>query len=158
MKATSGVGLLALLLVGMAPQEDKKASCANHLQTLWKFQNVYMSQFGGRMKKMPDDIGPDFWLALEKTKPPILDAASAEFLVCPLSKDKPKAGFTNYRGPAKKISELKASDAVGCCEPGSHPDGTITVLYKDGDVKVLKPSDDLYKKALETTAGRPEKK
>jgi hypothetical protein len=107
------------------------------------------------MKKMPDDTGSDFWLALTKTMPPILEEKDLALLVCPLSKVKPRAGFTNYRGPAKKITDLKAGDPVGCCEPGSHPGGRISVLTKDGERHLVGPDDLLYKKALETTAGRP---
>lgn len=155
MNVKTGIGFLALLLVGTAPQDEKKTACMNNLTRLWKHQTDYINQFGGKYKKMPDATGPDFWLALTKTDPPILEEKDCAILVCPLSKDKPKAGFTNYRGPAKKVSELQAGDAVGCCEPGSHPDGTITVLTKDGERHLVGPDDLLYKKAMETTVGRP---
>lgn len=132
-------------------------SCANNLRQLWTMQTVYMSQFGGRMKKMPEDIGSAFWIALTKTQPPLIDGAELEVLVCPLTHEKPRAGFTTYRGPPAKVSSLAGDDVVGCCDAGDHPDGSINVLKKSGDVLTVKPGDALYKTALEKTLSSPER-
>ena len=40
---------------------------------------------------------------------------------------------------------------VGCCEPGCHPNGSINVLLKSGDVVETMPGDDLYERALKGT-------
>jgi hypothetical protein len=131
----------------------KETSCANNLSQLWKLQMVYMAQFGGRAKSMPAETGPAFWLALSKTEPPLIDAEVLEIYVCPATSEKPRAGFTSYRGPAKKVQELREDDVVGCCEPGNHPGGSICVLLKNGSVQVVKPENALYKKAVEGTVG-----
>jgi hypothetical protein len=138
----------------------KNAGCKNNLRQLWTLQYTYRSQFGGPSKAMPTATGPAFWLTLLKTKPPLLDETELECLVCPLSGKTPKAGFTTYRGPAKPVALLGEDDAVGCCEPGHHPDGTISVLMKSGDVVTVGPGDPVYKRALETTTNQtaaPEK-
>src|SRR6185503_12362893 len=133
--------------------EDLKkiASCANNLRQLWTLQTVYMSQFGGRMKRMPADTGPAFWLALTKTVPPLIDATELEVLVCPGTGYKPREGFTSYRGPKVDVRNVAADGPVGACEPGSHPYGRINVLLKTGEILVAAPDDKLYKRAQENT-------
>lgn len=129
----------------------KKAMCADNLRQLWVLETVYMGQFGGRTKSMPSSTGPAFWLALAKTQPALIEEPELGILVCPLSGKKSRPDFTTYRGPAKYIGRLAGDDVVGCCEPGHHPDGTITVLKKNGDVVTVGPEDPVYKRALETT-------
>jgi hypothetical protein len=111
-----------------------------------------MAQFGGRMKAMPSATGSGFWLALTKTAPPLIDLTELDVLVCPFSGQKARAGFTTYRGPTIPVNRLAGDDVVGCCEPGHHPDGTINVLKKSGDVLTVGPSDPLYKKAVDGTS------
>jgi hypothetical protein len=61
---------------------------------------------------------------------------------------------TTYIGPAKAMNKLAFDDPVGCCEPGHHPGGTITVLKKTGEVVTVGPDDPVYKRALETTTSQ----
>jgi hypothetical protein len=133
----------------------KVAECGNNLRQLWTLQMVYMSQFGGRLKAMPTATGSSFWLALTKTEPPLLDETELEVLICPFSGQKPRPGFTTYRGPAVNVNKLAADDAVGCCEPGHHPDGSINVLKKNGEVVTVAPTEALFKKAVDGTAALP---
>lgn len=132
---------------------EKIDTCSNHFRQLWTLQTVYMSQFGGRMKNMPSDTGPAFWLALTKTVPPLIDGEEVELLVCPGTGQKPREGYTTFRGPKVDVRNLKPEDPVGACEPGSHPAGKINVLLKTGKIRLVGPDDDLYKRALENTVG-----
>jgi len=129
----------------------KEKSCADKLGQLWVLETTYMGQFGGRTKSMPDASGPAFWLALSKTQPPLIEESELDILVCPLSGKQAKPGFTTYRGPAQWLGKLEWDDPVGCCEPGHHPDGTITVLKKNGLVVTVGPEDPVYKRAMMTT-------
>lgn len=142
-----------LVLALAAVQDDKVTECANNLSQLWKMACVYMSAFGGKLKKMPSETGGDFWLKLSKTTPPLIDETFFEIYVCPLSKEKPRKDFTTFRGPKEDVNTLDDEAVVGCCEPGLHPDGSINVLRKSGDVMAAKPGTKLYKEALEATAG-----
>jgi hypothetical protein len=132
----------------------KKAMCGDNLRQLWVLETVYMTQFGGRAKAMPSATGPAFWLALARTQPALIEESELDILVCPLSGKKSRPDFTTYRGPAKLMARLAGDDVVGCCEPGHHPDGTITVLKKNGEVLAVGPDDPVYKRALETTTAQ----
>jgi hypothetical protein len=138
-----------------ATLKAKEKICADNLRQLWVLETTYMGQFGGRSKSMPDASGPAFWLALTKTQPALLEESELDALVCPLSGKKAKTGFTTYRGPARWLGKLEWDDPVGCCEPGHHPDGTITILKKNGDVVTAGPEDPVYKKAMLTTTTEP---
>jgi hypothetical protein len=130
----------------------KVTMCANNLRQLWTLETFYMSKFGGRMKALPSATGSAFWLALTKTEPPIINETALDVLVCPFSGQKPRNGFTTYRGPIVSANRLAGGDVVGCCEAGHHPDGTINVLKKSGDVVAVGPSDPLYKIAIDSTS------
>ena len=122
------LGILAALLlpaVARATRAAKQTACANNLRMLWTLQMNYCIVFGGRMKKMPEAVGSAFWLALATTEPPLIEASELETLVCPFSGETPRAGFTSYRGPSRKVAELAGGDAVGCC---LHADGSAVVL------------------------------
>lgn len=146
--------LAAVLMAVLTPQQSaipRGAPCSNNLEQLWKMQQVYATQFGGKRKLMPQETGEAFWLKLAATQPPIIDGTLLEILVCPLSGREVKPGFTSYRGPRSSVNSLKDDDVVGCCEPGSHPDGTINVLLKNGTVQSAGPKDDLHARALKAT-------
>jgi len=152
--AIAGGGVVAALLlpaVTKATERAKITSCANNLSQLWKLQWVYASQFGGPQKKMPSEVGSAFWLALTKTKPPLIDETESDIFMCPLSKMPPRPGATSYRGPRVDVSKLADSDPVGCCEPGCHPNGTINVILKSGDVVETSPGEELYERAIKGT-------
>jgi hypothetical protein len=127
-----------------------ETSCANNLSVLWKLECVYMSQFGGRMKKMPDATGKDFWLALAKTTPPLVDATELETFVCPASGDEPKAGVCSYAGPVQNVSRAAEGDAIGLCDDEGHGD-SIIVLRKTGDVLVVVRDGPEHEQAKKTT-------
>lgn len=154
--------IAAVLMLVLEPQQSaipRPASCANNLAQLWKMQQVYTTQFGGKRKMMPQGTGEAFWLKLAATQPPIIDGTLLEIFVCPLSGNEAKAGFTSYRGPRSNVNSLKEDDVVGCCEPGSHQDKTINVLLKNGTVQSAGPKDELYRRAmaatLPTSAAKP---
>jgi hypothetical protein len=125
-------------------------ACQNNLSQLWKMQCVYMSQFGGRMKRMPDATGKEFWLALSKTQPPLIDPTVADIFICPASGKDSKDGGCTYRGPAVNVAKLADGDVVGMCDDEAHGDVAV-ILRKSGDAIVISRSDPLYEAALEKT-------
>ena len=124
----------------------KEASCANNLRALWSMQASYAEKFG--KKRMPDATGPEFWLVLSKTQPPIVGESMLDVYVCPLKGGESRTGHTDYRGPAKKVADLKPDEPVGCCV---HPGGAVNAVYKSGDVKTLGPEDPAAKAAVDAT-------
>ena len=135
------IGILAALLlpaIARAIRRARVTSCANNLSQLWKMQNVYMSQFGGRMKSMPRDTGAAFWQALTTTNPPLIDATVNDIYICPvLGSSEPPA--CDYYGPGDVVNKLGDGDVVGCDDPQNHNEGGGTsnggnVLRKSGDV------------------------
>lgn len=148
----AGIGAALMLpAITRATSQAKVTSCMNNLSQLWKMQNIYMSQFGGRLKKMPSETGSAFWLALSKTEPPLIDPLNFDIYVCPVVGFPPPGTETSYLGPKQEVGTLKAGDIVGCCAPGNHPDGSITVLMNTGDVLKVGPGDPLFFKALQST-------
>lgn len=127
-----------------------ESSCANNLSQLWKMECVYMSQFGGRLKKMPDAIGKDFWLALARTKPPLVDETVFEIFVCPGSGEEAAAGACTYAGPAENVARLKDGDAVGLCDDEIHGD-VVLILRKSGEVESAPRDGAGHEAALKTT-------
>jgi hypothetical protein len=125
-------------------------TCQNNLAQLWKLEHVYMSQFGGRAKKMPEATGKEFWLALAKTQPPVIDETVLDVFVCPASGLEAKSGTCSYRGPAVNVSRLADGDAVGMCDDEAHGDGAV-ILRKSGDTVVVSRNEPEYEKALQTT-------
>lgn len=135
-----------------AKRKDLKERCANNLRRLWKTQHVYMVKFGGPTKSFPRKTGREFWLALVKTTPPLIDQTMKDVYFCPAGRTSPVWGLTTYRGPRGDVNRYLDGDPVGCCEPGGHPDGTINVLRKNGDVFCVGPRDALYAAAMEKTS------
>ncbi len=138
------IGILAALLlpaIARAIRRARVTSCANNLSQLWKMQNVYMSQFGGRMKVMPTVTGTAFWNALQTTQPPLIDPSVVDIYLCPVKGDG-VAGDIDYFGPGISINRLGDGDPVGCDDPQNHSGGTSSasgdeggnVLRKSGDV------------------------
>jgi hypothetical protein len=127
-----------------------EASCADNLRQLWMMENVYMSQFGGRMKSMPKETGKDFWLALTKTEPPLLDPDVQDILVCPASGLQAGKGACSYAGPAQNVGKLAHEDVVGLCDDEGHGDSVI-LLRKSGDVVEMPREGAEHQAALKTT-------
>ncbi|HLF94008.1 MAG TPA: type II secretion system protein GspG, partial [Planctomycetota bacterium] len=126
-------------------------ACQHNLSQLWKMECVYMSQFGGKLKKMPDATGKDFWLALVKTMPPLIDETENDSLVCPASGIAVERGVCTYRGPARPVSRLADGDFVGMCDDEAHGE-QIVVLRKSGDTMVVPRGGAEHDEALRTTA------
>jgi hypothetical protein len=126
--------LVAVVLGEHKPGAETQ--CSNNLSQLWRMQVVYMSQFGGRMKRMPEATGKEFWLTLAKTEPPLIDETSLEIFVCPVSGDSTAKGVCTYAGPAENVAKLGPEDAVGLCEDEGHGD-VVILLLKSGDVEVV---------------------
>jgi hypothetical protein len=63
------------------------------------------------------------------------------------------SGTGRYRGPAKDMNGIGDTDVIFCDEPENHPDGSITVLRKNGSMETLQRDHADYKKAIETTKG-----
>jgi prepilin-type N-terminal cleavage/methylation domain-containing protein len=142
------IGILAALLlpaIARAIRRARVTSCANNLSQLWKMQNVYMSQFGGRMKSMPKDTGSAFWQALTTTNPPLIDATVNDIYLCPvLGSSEPPA--CDYMGPGDIINKLGDGDIAGCDVESNHNEGAGTsgggnVLRKSGDVLEISAGD-----------------
>ena len=138
---------LALLCVGTVsivgirrPASDTR--CAHNLSQMWKMQNVYMSQFGGRTKSMPAETGTAFWRALTTTVPPLIDTTVSDIFLCPVKGDSPE-GEIDYSGPAVRISLLADGDPVAADKIGNHEDGG-NVLRKSGDVVSHDPKDPIW--------------
>ena len=135
------IGILAALLlpaIAKAIRRARVTSCANNLSQMWKMQNVYMSQFGGRMKAMPTVTGTGFWNCLTTTQPPLIDPTVNDLFLCPVLGGS-ASGDYDYGGPAKKINTLADGDMVGADleenhKEGSSDEGSGNVLRKSGDV------------------------
>jgi type II secretory pathway pseudopilin PulG len=130
------LGVLAALLlpaIAKATERAKATSCANNLRTLWTLQQTYALQFGGREKQFPAETGAGFWLKLEQTAPPIVDASERDLFLCPC---KESGRSCDYLGPRQSVKSLKSDDAVGGDHPGNHKEGG-NILRKDGSVVEL---------------------
>ena len=56
-----------------------------------------------------------------------------------------------YRGPAIDPNKLKDGDILFADPPKAHPDNSIHVMYKGGEIRILHPGDPDYEKALKAT-------
>lgn len=65
----------------------------------------------------------------------------------------PHAGKPAYRGPARDVNLMQDEDVIFCDEPGNHPDGSINVVRRNGEVETLGRDHPDYRKALDTTKG-----
>ena len=133
--------LLVPAVVRPAGHRHPVITCANNLCQMWKMQNVYMSQYGGREKAMPSVTGQAFWKALTTTQPPLIDASVNDIFLCPVLGTS-EAGACDYGGPAKKVSTLADDAPVGADLPDNHKEGpndpgSGCVLRKSGDVTEL---------------------
>lgn len=141
-------------------KHSPELQCANNLSMLWRMQNIYAARYGGPAKLMPAETGPEFWLKLSTgITPPLIDDSTLDVFVCPLSGEKARKGFTNYRGPAGDGNDSNLfgkSDPMACCELGCHADGSITVLYRNSVVAKASPGSPEYVRALQKTLGSPQ--
>ena len=115
-------------------------SCAGNLSILWNLQMTCAIQFGGPSRAMPDAAGSEFWRALEKTTPPLLDSTEWEILVCPF-KGNGMIGEIDYFGPGVPVHRLANAAPVGGDDPRNHGDYGGNVLLKSGDIQEFTPFD-----------------
>ncbi len=136
------IGILAALLlpaIARAIRRARVTNCANNLSQLWKMQNVYMSQFGGRMKLMPTETGKAFWLKLGEVTLIQTDTMN-DIYFCPAMGLGMNMGDTDYWGPGDVVNKLGDGSAVGADDntrgdPFGHPsDNSVNVLRKSSDV------------------------
>ena len=132
------VVLIALLLPSRSGTLifARETQCVSNLCQMWKMQNIYRSQFGGRMKSMPRATGSAFWRILENTTPPLMDVISAETFLCPVKGDG-QPGDLEYWGPGDVVSRLKDMEPVSCDVMGENPNHGnrgCNILRKSSDV------------------------
>jgi general secretion pathway protein G len=128
--------------------EDSENACRNNLSQLWKMENVYMGKLGHR--RMLTATGRDFWLALTKTTPPLIDSTLYEIFVCPDSGMEKGDGVCTYAGPASDVNAMKDDDVVGMCDDEAHGEQVI-LLRKSGVVQVVPRDGDLHRQAMKQT-------
>ena len=134
-----GAALLVPFFV-KAANRAKVTGCQGNLSTLWTMENVYAKDHGNRM---PEATGKDFWRALTRTNPPLLDESKWEISCCN-ARAEAKPGEIHYLGPASDVNRLGDYDPVGCDELFNHSSdgkGGGNVLRKAGDVMELNGAD-----------------
>lgn len=127
-----------------------ETGCVSNLSQLWKMQHIYMSKFGGRQKLFCKETGKDFWLALTKTNPPLIDSRLLDMFVCPASGEQAGEGVCTYAGPASNVNALGDGDVVGMCDDEAHGDAVV-ILLKSSDVQTVSRGDPLYTRAQQST-------
>jgi hypothetical protein len=138
----SGAAGIAVPVLAQARRQSRLRECANNLGLLWKMQWVNKCQFSSR-KPFLRNPGKEFWLALSKTSPPLIDVSVAEVYSCPV-RGGGRPGETHYLGPRVDVNTLSDGDPVGCDEPFNHsPDGSEGghVLRKSGDLMEVSGPD-----------------
>ncbi len=137
--------ICALLVLQEKPAGLER--CEKNLLELAKQVEAYQKRFGGSRKLVPVEKGPDFWLELTRTDPPLV---ARDALSCPLS-GRP------YRGPSSYLGVQPMGQFIAACEPGSHPDGSIHTLRFPASVQVVKPVNPfVLREALRLTRGDKE--
>ena len=146
-------GILAAILLPAfvrATERAKITSCANNLSQLWKMQNIYMSQSGGRERQMPIQTGSDFWAHLKNTPTPLIDPSNADIYLCPVLGAGTVGIDLQYYGPGKRVSLLGPGEPVGSDDMKgdlngvgipNHGDLGGNIIRKSGDVIELSHED-----------------
>jgi len=127
--------LASLLVVSIARARRRSytSGCAGNLRVLWTCQMNYAVQHGGPLKAMPDATGSEFWRALEKTSPPLIEENEREIFLC-RHREEGRVGEIDYFGPGVPVQRLANADPVGCDDPRNHGGDGGNVLRKSGDV------------------------
>jgi len=124
----------------------QRIECSSALRSLWQCQLNYSAQYG----RMPEALGSEFFLALQRPPKPYLDRYEVYF--CPDSNDEVVPGRTSYRGPALPIGALRDEDPVAADKEGNHGAGEGgNVLMKTGDVGSYALTDTVWIRARTTT-------
>lgn len=139
----AGVGVL-FVLPKIAARGSMRIACGSNLGQLWKQQVNYSIQFGGPTKSMPVETGPDFWLKLTRTVPP-MQKPGDDIFTC-FAKGPPASGGCDYRGPASDVGTAGPGDPVGADKVGNHGGGG-NVLLKSGAVVEVDDADAEWREA-----------
>ena len=139
------IGILASLLIPAligAQDGAKNAACVNNLSQMYKSLQIYATT---RKGSWPSESGEDFWLALQRTTPPVIDPSMHEVFFCRVKGEIGDLGQTDYRGPGVPVSKLGQGDPLGADKPENHgEDRPCNVLRKSGDVQTVPISDPLW--------------
>lgn len=117
--------------------------CRMNLTALVKLMSEYRSRFGGERREFPFETGSNFWLKLQLTDPPLVDAALSDVFYCRWpgwSRAGDRTGLVLYCGPVANANVLTETDPMGACLD-QHEDGTALVVLKNGEV-ILMARDD----------------
>jgi len=143
-----GGGIARRMLERRTFERAEIEKCRVRLAVLNNEATVYLSEFFNKYKKFPPDaVGPPYWLRSAREALNLSDPEQMKPYVCPLS-------GRLYRGPAPRAEKARAAQLMGCCEPGGHPDGSISVITEQGEARSVGPSDPLYDRALQSTLGQ----
>ncbi len=118
-------------------------NCASNQRQLYQLYQVYKIRYEGRS---PEERGSAFWLAHQKTSPPLIDVDLAEIYFCPAKGEDPRPGGTDFRGPSNPVSRHTDTDPVCADIVGNHNEEYgINVVRLSGDVQRVYPDDPLWK-------------
>jgi hypothetical protein len=95
---------------------------------------------------MPSDTGQDFWLALSRTRPPLVNRKMGEKVYqCPYRDMDGEWGSCDYRGPAKNVDGYDWGDPVGADLVNNHGVGDGgNVIRKSGHVETVSVNNELW--------------
>ncbi|MHC4606739.1 MAG: hypothetical protein ACYTAF_07355 [Planctomycetota bacterium] len=140
---------------------DREISCVGIMAQLWKMQQNYAVVYGGPGKSYPTATGPDFWLALTRTDPPLIDDTLRDLFTCPVRGKPAGKGRTHYRGPASDVNRYPDGDPVGADYADNHSeDGSEggNVLRKSGDIQTVGGDSMLWRRTFSVLEGGPRPK
>jgi len=139
------IGILAGLLLPAiinALIEARVTSCQNNLAQLYRMSQIYQARYKGRW---PAAEGSAFWLALQKTSPPLIEESFSDIFSCPVKGEIVGPGTTDYRGPAGSLSKFELGDPIGGDILGNHGEKYgINVVRLAGDVQKVYRGDPLW--------------
>ncbi len=140
------IGVLACILIpveGYSVREHRIIRCASNQRQLYQMLQVYKIRHKG---SFPEAKGSAFWLALQKTSPPLIEADLAEIYFCPVKGENPRPGNTDFRGPSNPMSQHRDADPVCADIVGNHDEENgINVVSLAGDVQRVYPDAPLWK-------------
>lgn len=136
--------LAAFLIPSMRPFRinHRITACANNLSQLYKMAQIYQAKNRGQY---PSAQGSAFWLTLQKTDPPLIEAELSEIFFCPMKGEFRGPGSTDYRGPAGPLNQYNDADPLGADVVGNHDkEEGINVVRLSGDVVTVYRNDPLW--------------
>lgn len=128
-----------LALAGCGPSPE---TCASNLQRIRELK--IDSHHSQRKLGKSYVTGRAYWLEGQS-------AAALDAYVGPLSGVAPGRGILTYRGPSKPEGNVAGGDIFGACL-GVHPDGSASILRKDGSVAVVQKGHPAIDEARASTS------